>query len=203
MRDLAQLVGPRGRVVGVDVSGAMIAEAKKRHATSELPVEFVEGDADLTFPEASFDRCRTERMLMHLDDPEKALAEMVRVVRRVARSWCSTSTGTPCSSIVRTRNNAQDRARVQRRHQTRLDRAQPAPPVPRAGLTEVTCVPHAVRPYCAFAHRLFDGHLAKAQQAGVLTADELTSWWHHLEQAEAAGQFHLGILGFVVGGRKP
>ena len=27
-----------------------------------------------------------------------------------------------------------------------------------AGLTEVTCVPHAVRPYCAFAHRLFDGH---------------------------------------------
>ena len=59
VRDLAQLVGPRGRVVGVDVSGAMIAEAKKRHATSELPVEFVEGDAqDLTFPEASFDRCR-------------------------------------------------------------------------------------------------------------------------------------------------
>jgi hypothetical protein len=30
-----------------------------------------------------------------------------------------------------------------------------------AGLTEVTCVPHAVRPYCAFAHRLFDGHLAE------------------------------------------
>ena len=104
VRDLAQLVGPRGRVVGVDVSGAMITEAKKRHATSELPVEFVEGDAqNLTFPDASFDHCRTERMLMHLDDPEKALAEMVRVVARVARWSCSTSTGTPCSSIVRTR----------------------------------------------------------------------------------------------------
>jgi hypothetical protein len=72
-----------------------------------------------------------------------------------------------------------------------------------AGLTEVTCVPHAVRWYGAFAHRIFDGHLAKAQQAGVLSADELASWWHHLEQAEAAGQFHLGILGFIVSGRKP
>ena len=35
-----------------------------------------------------------------------------------------------------------------------------------AGLTEVTCVPHAVRPYCAFAHRLFDGHLAKRSKPG-------------------------------------
>src|SRR5262245_38124596 len=82
VRDLAQVVGRRGRVVGVDVSGAMIAEAKQRHATAELPLEGVGGDAqDLTFPEASFGRGRTERMLMHLGDPEKALAEMVRVVR--------------------------------------------------------------------------------------------------------------------------
>jgi hypothetical protein len=42
-----------------------------------------------------------------------------------------------------------------------------------AGLTDVTCVPHAVSLYGAFAHHLFDGYLAKAQQAGVLTADEL------------------------------
>ena len=82
VRDLALVIGDGGRVIGVDFSGAMIAEAKKRHAAVGLPVEFVEGDAqNLTFPDASFDRCRTERMLMHLDDPEKALAEMVRVVR--------------------------------------------------------------------------------------------------------------------------
>jgi ubiquinone/menaquinone biosynthesis C-methylase UbiE len=82
VRDLAPLVGPRGRIVGVDVSGAMIAEAKHRHAALGLPIEFLEGDAQkLEFPDASFDRCRTERMLMHLDHPEQALAEMVRVVR--------------------------------------------------------------------------------------------------------------------------
>jgi ubiquinone/menaquinone biosynthesis C-methylase UbiE len=42
-------------------------------------------------------------MLMHLDDPEQALAEMVRVVRP-SGSWYSTSIGIPCLSTVRTRS---------------------------------------------------------------------------------------------------
>jgi hypothetical protein len=71
-----------------------------------------------------------------------------------------------------------------------------------SGLTAVTCIPHTVCIYYAFAHRLFDGHLAKAQETGILSADELARWWDHLEKAEAAGQFHLGFLGFVVSGRK-
>lgn len=53
-------------------------------------------------------------------------------------------------------------------------------------------MPHAVRIYGAFAHRFFDGHLAKAREAGVISADELTSWWTHLEAAEHARR---GILG--------
>jgi ubiquinone/menaquinone biosynthesis C-methylase UbiE len=205
VRDLAQLVGPRGRVVGVDVSGAMIAEAKKRHVSSELPVEFVEGDAqNLTFPDASFDRCRTERMLMHLDDPEKALAEMVRVVRPGGKvvvfdfDWDAVFVDSPYKETTR---------KIVHAFSDGIKHGWIGRSLPRlfhtVGLSDVTCVPHAVRPYCTFVHRLFDGHLAKAQQAGVLSADELASWWKHLEQAEAAGQFHLGILGFIVGGRKP
>jgi ubiquinone/menaquinone biosynthesis C-methylase UbiE len=205
VRDLAQVVGRRGRVVGVDVSGAMIAEAKQRHATAALPLEFVAGDAqDLTFPDASFDCCRTERMLMHLDDPEKALAEMVRVVRPDGRvvvfdfDWDAVFVDSPYKEttrkIVHAFSDGIKHGWIGRRL-PRLFRA--------AGLTDIICVPHAVRPHCAFAHRLFDGHLAKAQQAGLLCADELVRWWQHLEQAEAAGQFHLGILGFIVGGRKP
>ena len=202
---LARVVGPRGRVVGVDVSSAMIAEAKKRHATSELPVEFVEGDVqDLAFPEASFDRCRTERMLMHLNDPECALAEMVRVTRPGGKvvvfdfDWDTVFVDSPYKETTRKLVHAFSDGIKHGwigRSLPRLFRV--------AGLTEVTCVPHAVRWYGAFAHRIFDGHLAKAQQAGVLSADELASWWHHLEQAEAAGQFHFGILGFIVSGRKP
>jgi ubiquinone/menaquinone biosynthesis C-methylase UbiE len=203
--DLARVVGPRGRVVGVDVSSAMIAEAKKRHATSELPVEFVEGEAqDLAFPEASFDRCRTERMLMHLNDPECALAEMVRVTRPGGKvvvfdfDWDTVFADSPYKETTRKLVHAFSDGIKHGWIGRSLPRLFHA-----AGLTEVTCVPHAVRWYGAFAHRIFDGHLAKAQQAGVLSADELASWWHHLEQAEAAGQFHLGILGFIVSGRKP
>jgi ubiquinone/menaquinone biosynthesis C-methylase UbiE len=203
--DLARVVGPRGRVVGVDASSAMIAEAKKRHAPSELPVEFVEGEAqDLAFPEASFDRCRTERMLMHLNDPECALAEMVRVTRPGGKvvvfdfDWDTVFADSPYKETTRKLVHAFSDGIKHGWIGRSLPRLFHA-----AGLTEVTCVPHAVRWYGAFAHRIFDGHLAKAQQAGVLSADELASWWHHLEQAEAAGQFHLGILGFIVSGRKP
>jgi ubiquinone/menaquinone biosynthesis C-methylase UbiE len=204
VRDLAPLVGPRGRIVGVDVSVAMIAEAKHRHAALGLPVEFLAGDAQkLKFPDASFDRCRTERMLMHLDNPEQALAEMVRVVRPSGRivvfdfDWDTVFVDSPhkvtTRKIVHTFSDGIKHGWIGR-SLPRLFHA--------SGLTEVTCVPHAVRIYGAFAHRLFDGHLAKAQDTGILSADELACWWEHLEKAEAAGQFHLGFLGFVVSGRK-
>jgi ubiquinone/menaquinone biosynthesis C-methylase UbiE len=51
-------------------------------------VAIVVGDAQhLVFADATFDRCRAERVLMHLDHPEQALAEMVRVVRLGSLSW--------------------------------------------------------------------------------------------------------------------
>jgi ubiquinone/menaquinone biosynthesis C-methylase UbiE len=80
--EVAKLVSPSGRVVGLDHSADMVAEARSRAAQSQLPVEFVEGDANrLAFPDATFDRCRTERMLIHLADPAGAVREMVRVTR--------------------------------------------------------------------------------------------------------------------------
>lgn len=64
------------------------------------------------------------------------------------------------------------------------------------------CVPHLVHMDYAFAQRLFAGYLRTVQAAGVVSAEECTRWWQSLEQAEAAGQFHAGQLGFVVSGRK-
>ena len=53
-------------------------------------------------------------------------------------------------------------------------------------------MPHVVHMDYAFAHRLFDGYLTTVQAAGVVSADELTRWWQHLAQAEAAGQLTAG-----------
>ena len=82
-RELAALVAPRGRVVGVDRSPEMVAEALRRSSGSGLPIEFVEGDAQaLDFPDASFDRCRAERVLIHLRDPAAAVRIALRNVAR-------------------------------------------------------------------------------------------------------------------------
>ena len=80
LRSLAQLVGPTGRVVGVDNSETMLQEARER--TRGLPVECHTGDAHhLDFAADSFDSCRAERVLQHVEDPFQAFAELVRVVR--------------------------------------------------------------------------------------------------------------------------
>lgn len=204
VRVLAQIVGPRGRSVGVDASAVMIEEAQRRHAASGLSVAFTVGDAQhLEFADASFDRCRAERVLMHLAHPERALAEMVRVVRPGGKivvfdmDWGMMFVDSPYQETTRTIIHAfSDGMRHGwiGRSLPRLFQA--------VGLVEVTCVPHTIHLDYAFAHRLFDGHLPKVQAAGFVSADELTRWWQHLDQAEAAGQFHAGQLGFVVSGRK-
>ena len=56
---LARLVGPTGQVVGLDVSVAMIQEARRRAATSGLTVAFRVGDVrQLADADAVFDGCR-------------------------------------------------------------------------------------------------------------------------------------------------
>ncbi len=68
---LAQRVGSSGRVVGIDKSEIMIAEARRRASGASLPVEFAVGDAcRLDVPDNAFDLCRTERVLRYVDEPE-------------------------------------------------------------------------------------------------------------------------------------
>jgi hypothetical protein len=65
-------------------------------------------------------------------------------------------------------------------------------------LVEITCVPQVVHiPYVIARHRL-EGVVATTQATGSLLAEELTRWWQYLEQAEAAGQWYVGQVGFMV-----
>jgi ubiquinone/menaquinone biosynthesis C-methylase UbiE len=78
---LADVVGDGGRVAGVDVSSALVGEARERTA-GRSGVEVVEGDLHtLPFGDASFTGCRTERVLLHVEDPARAVAELARVAR--------------------------------------------------------------------------------------------------------------------------
>jgi ubiquinone/menaquinone biosynthesis C-methylase UbiE len=203
--ELAAILGATGTVVGADVSTAMIAEANRRHGHLSPAVRFMEADAEcLDLSGVSFDRCRAERLLMHVPHPQRALAEMARVLRPGGRlvvfdfDWDTMYADSPHKETTRRlfhsfsdgiRNGWIGRALP------RLFRE--------AGLQDVTDVPRAVRMGCKSAHWLLDGHLANAVQAGALSSEALFEWWSDLEEADANGRFNLGLLGFVVTGRKP
>jgi ubiquinone/menaquinone biosynthesis C-methylase UbiE len=79
---LAEAVAPDGIAVGVDISAAMVTEARRRADARGIKAEFHVGNAaTLDFPDATFDATRIERTLVHLVDPEAAIAEMARVTR--------------------------------------------------------------------------------------------------------------------------
>ena len=83
VRALAQIVGPQGRVVGIDKSQTLLDVARKSSEGLDLPGEFFLGDVSrLDFADSTFDGCRAERVLQHCDNPEQVLSEMVRVVRQ-------------------------------------------------------------------------------------------------------------------------
>ena len=82
VRALAQIVGPQGRVVGIDKSQTLLDIARKGSEGVDLSGEFVLGDVScLDIADSSFDGCRAERVLQHCDNPEQVLSEMVRLVR--------------------------------------------------------------------------------------------------------------------------
>ncbi|MBO2464304.1 methyltransferase domain-containing protein [Actinomadura violacea] len=78
---LAAAAGPSGTVIGVDHDPAMADAARRR--TADLPgVRVEQADAHaLPLEAGSVDRARMDRVMMHLDDPSRALGELRRVLR--------------------------------------------------------------------------------------------------------------------------
>lgn len=69
-------------MTGVDASEAMIAAAKARAGAENLPVRFEPARADaLPFPDETFDVVSAVTVLCFVDDADRAIREMVRVLR--------------------------------------------------------------------------------------------------------------------------
>ena len=81
---LAERVGPRGRLVGLEVDPVHVAMARELVAEQGLTnVEVIQADARHTgLPPASFDVAHARTVLVNVPDPEAVLAEMTRLVRR-------------------------------------------------------------------------------------------------------------------------
>jgi SAM-dependent methyltransferase len=75
---LAEIVGPDGHVVGVDLSADQLEEARQRTASAGLTnVSFVCASASRTgLPRESFDLVYCRFLLLHMPNPEDGLREM-------------------------------------------------------------------------------------------------------------------------------
>ena len=80
-RELAALVGPAGRVTGVEPNQVLRALAEERAVEAGSHAVFVDGLADaLPADDGSVDLVWCERVLQHLDDPAAAVRECARVL---------------------------------------------------------------------------------------------------------------------------
>ena len=81
---LAERVGPKGYVLGLDLSAPMLARARER-AGGRTQLEFRQGDAAATELPADFDLLFSRFGVMFFEDPTAAFAHLHRALRPTGR----------------------------------------------------------------------------------------------------------------------
>ena len=206
---LAQMVGSSGEVIGVDSSESMINEAYKRSKGKGLPVKFFVGDVHrLNFADNSFDCCRAERIFQHIKNSKQALAEMIRVSKYGANIFV----GEPDWETLVINNT--DRIVTRKIANFICDHIVCNGWIGRQlpilfkefGLTDIVIDTGTV---------ILDDYILadkfwrlrenakRAQDTGIVSEKEITSWLKELEDADKTGHFFGSISGFAVCGRKP
>ena len=202
--DLAERVGPEGHVTGVDFSESLVAEAICRAAVRNQAITFQVGDAqNLSFPDGTFDAVRTERMLMHIPDAEKALSEMARVLRRGGRmavldfdwetQFCDSPHKETTRKIALSFCDSMKNGWIGRRL-PRIFRE--------VGMTDIAVLFRTVLVDYDFLQLLLGGHIVRAVSEGTLSESEADRWWTHLARANDEGTFHYGFTASIVSGAK-
>jgi len=203
--DMVELVGPTGRLVGLDASEIMLAEARRRARAFDVPITFEVGDVQaLPFPDDTFDVCRAERVLEHLPDPERALTEMVRVTRpggRIAAfdfDWDTLMIDNPDKETTRT---------FVLSHSDSIQNGWIGRQLPRLfkeqSLEGLSIDPVQVFVHYVLAELAFGSHLALLQTNGTLDAGRAGQWWEYLQHADERGTLLISFTAFVVVGAKP
>ncbi|MEO0536576.1 MAG: methyltransferase domain-containing protein [Cyanobacteria bacterium P01_A01_bin.123] len=204
VRTLAAKVGAKGRVVGVDISEAMLEEAQNRTQEASLPIEFHQGSAEvLTFDDCSFHGCRAERLLHLLNDPLQALKEMARVVRPGGRvvvgepDWATLVLYPAGPSTDISIFEFDDSATMGRRLTSLFQQA---------GLQILKIVPvTCVITDFVLANQAF--HL-KSQILMAVEREKISNslaleWLIELAESTQKGEFFSALTGFIVCGQKP
>ncbi len=207
-RELSALVAPGGKVIAVDASEAMVEEARRRSKLFGDELQFMVGDAhELEFTDGSFAACWSERVLQHLDDPARAVYQMVRVTRPGGRVVVFEPDH---STLV---IDAADRATTRTLVQALADAIRSSW-IGRSlfglftanGLVDVTIVPTPIMSHSLSdtnALLRLDATARAAIERGLLSEQTVADWFADLKQREASGRFFGCLLCFAAAGTKP
>ncbi len=201
---LARLVAPSGKVTGLDASQAFLAEARKRAGGLRLPIEYRQGDAQrLPFADRSFDVARAERLLLYLQEPATALAELARVTRKKGSVYVIEPDFETVTINVGNRALVRKVLNFDCDKDTRngwIGRELPGM-FAAAGLVDVEVQTGVVvfEPVAFSPYFLEIG--AAAHEGGAITADELARWQGEIRDLLKRDQLFCTITYFMVFGR--
>jgi len=203
---MAGRVAPGGRVMGVDASCRMIERAFAR-TPAGLAVDFRGADARcLPFDDGCFDCCRTDRTLQHIERPELAIREMVRVLKpggtllAYDNDWGTFSVSGSNDETTRILENLWGDSFVNRWIGRYLKRY-----FLEAGLSEVTVYPSVcLLTDFELADRVYTLRQTaqRAAGAGKIATDAVERWLSDLQAQSRSGVFHCALTAFTVTGKK-
>jgi ubiquinone/menaquinone biosynthesis C-methylase UbiE len=207
-RQVAAAVAPTGSVTGIDLSAALVATATERSTGAGLPLTFQVGDVHhLDFPDHGFDRACAASVFQHVDDPVRALQEMVRVTRPGGRIVVYDGGGGTASffgvDIQTTRAVTDALARQWRNSWVGLQMLQLFRD---AGLTDLTVEPITITStslQAVMARVRYREAVDRAIQAGIIDAEQMSAWRHSLDEADRDGTFYWSTTGFTFAGQRP
>jgi ubiquinone/menaquinone biosynthesis C-methylase UbiE len=208
LSDLSEWVGPEGRIVGIDPTRALVAQAQARaREAGTMQATYAVGDIrQIDWPDETFDAAFCDKILVHVEPVSQAIAELVRVTRAGGRvgavEWFSQGMAIAADCALTRRV---------------LDGSAPAgalnPVLPlelehllgQAGLEQI----HAGS-VIAESHRYLPSLKVmlqrRVQQAADLEAISMAdgaAWLLELESREAHGQFYWAALVRWASGSKP
>lgn len=204
---MASMVAPEGRAVGLDASEVMVSEATQRHHLISKAT-FHQGDAQrLPFESQTFDAVRCERTLQHLDDPNRALSEMARILKpggRVALiepDWEGLLIAGSEPKLSRTIWEH----RLEAFRQPRVGRQLRALLIQNGFVDIALDGAVGVLTDFALADRNFEFTRAasEAAKAGIVSEQDALRWVDELQRLDRDGIFLCSALSFRAAGRKP
>lgn len=204
---LSRIVGRSGRVVAMDSSRTMLKAAQEMAKDLGQAIEFVLADASqMSFQDGCFDGSRIDRTLQHMRQPDKVLAEMVRVTRvggsiiAYEPDWGTFAIGSRDRQVTRKLvDNWCDNfksgwiGRYLYEHFRGLD------------LADIQIIPSTlVVTDLGLAERVFDlsRNANLAVDLGLVSRSEAKGWLDELREDDIRGAFFCSYTGFMAAGKK-